>query len=211
MPTIQRDRPPTDTRYAMMLQGECLFSVMPNGAVAVVDSTLPLRKGDIVCVWWRPEHVQPGRLAAIVQQLKYVPKGKTVALKQFNPPHVYREAADKIAAIHRVIGWMDVTADVGGTVKLKSFYPGDRTMSDAIEPYVAIDQFVLDLVSTEKVGPCTRLVFSCTEGGIPVVISKLVIPTENLRAIGLQLLALAEAGKATGPLSTFETQGLQAS
>jgi hypothetical protein len=72
-------------------------------------------------------------------------------------------------------------------------------VSDIIEPAPILDIFAQDMPRMERLGPCTRLIFtvkynSAYNEGERVVVAKLIIPTENLRAIASALLA-AETGQ----------------
>jgi hypothetical protein len=70
---------------------------------------------------------------------------------------------------------------------------------DIIEPAPILDIFAQDMPRMERLGPCTRLIFtvkytSAYNEGERVVVAKLIIPTENLCAIASALLA-AETGQ----------------
>jgi hypothetical protein len=71
--------------------------------------------------------------------------------------------------------------------------------TDVIETVAIPDTFALDLAKTEKAGPCTRLTFTVdaeaySGGRDRVVVCKLVVPTESLRAIASAIMA-AEIGQ----------------
>jgi hypothetical protein len=72
-------------------------------------------------------------------------------------------------------------------------------MSDVIETVAIPDVFCLDLARTERLGPCTRLVFTIDEAGFGepwrAVVAKIIVPTESLRAIASAIMA-AEMGQA---------------
>ncbi len=45
--------------YSIILEGDCLHPLIPDGASVVIKKSASYAVGDVVCIWWQPEFVKP--------------------------------------------------------------------------------------------------------------------------------------------------------
>ena len=106
-------------RYGMIVDGKCMAPDVPDGATVVADKTVPVRAGDLVIIYPRPEWVGPGQHPGMVKRLVIGPPPyvafpfdehpdsealSVIMAEQINPVCGYTIRCDRIQAIHRVIG-----------------------------------------------------------------------------------------------------------
>ena len=65
--------PPSDALnlpewYALQCVGDCMAPTLKDGCKAVFHTKSPVKKGDVVVVWFRPEVVRPGGHQALVKR-----------------------------------------------------------------------------------------------------------------------------------------------
>jgi hypothetical protein len=106
--------------YGMLLEGDCLEPLLPNGAQVVIQKSAVYAVGDIVCVWWKPEFVKPGMYQCWIKRLTMAipplvkfpyndhPKSEVKALamfEQLNPQRGYGVTCEHIHAIHKAVAY----------------------------------------------------------------------------------------------------------
>lgn len=121
-------------KYIVMLDGACMQPVMKDGAAVMVDKNAPCEGGDLVVIYYKPEHVRPGDAHASLKRLvlavppyvkwpwKEHPQSEVHAMIVFemlNPPQQFQAKAADLLAVHKVIG--QVPADVKFDPSKKSF------------------------------------------------------------------------------------------
>ena len=127
-------------RYIVMLAGACMQPVMKDGAAVMVDRDARPKAGDLVVIYFKPEHVRPGQSNSSLKRLvtnipDYVkwpwtehPKSDVHAMVVFemlNPPEQFQCKAQDLLAIHKVIG--QVPADVKFDAERNCFtFPKDH-------------------------------------------------------------------------------------
>lgn len=109
------DLPPV---YASVAKGRCLEPVFNDGECLAFSSREAIEPGDFVGVCFHPDAVPEGEPARLVKRLRSLQPGLSfpyrpapgsevvplVELEQLNPPRVYRIPADRLLAVHKVIG-----------------------------------------------------------------------------------------------------------
>jgi phage repressor protein C with HTH and peptisase S24 domain len=123
----QRLAPPADAPidiaglpdlYAMQCVGDCMVPELADGSTLLFDRLAPVREGDLVVIWKRPELVPPGAVPAIVKRLvkdwfkesyPYTPHPDdnvtpTITVEQLNPRRRFHIPCDRIQAVHRCLG-----------------------------------------------------------------------------------------------------------
>lgn len=136
------------TIYASIAKGKCLEPVFEDGECIAFSKDADIQPGDYVGICLVPDAVQldepPNRvklLRSIMPGMKFpyraAPGSEViplVELEQHNPPRVLRVRADRILAMHKVIGTAKTMGD--GTARL---VPLEPERLDRLE-YVLIDQ-----------------------------------------------------------------------
>lgn len=109
------DLPPV---YASVAKGRCLEPVFSDGDCIAFSSSAAIEPGDFVGVCFHPDAVPEGQHARLVKRLRLLQPDLSfpyrsasgsevvplVELEQLNPPRLYRIPADRILALHKVIG-----------------------------------------------------------------------------------------------------------
>lgn len=105
--------------YALICSGKSMEPEIADGTPLVIDRAAPVRPGDLVIIYLRPEFMVPGANQSIVKRLvmtaapsveyPYNPHPDSTALpvivvEQRNPERRWTERCDRIAAIHRCLG-----------------------------------------------------------------------------------------------------------
>lgn len=128
---------PTDRPaiYASIAKGGCLEPVFADGECIAFSKDEPFEAGDYVGFCLVPDAVQPDEPPNRVKRLRSIMPGVTfpycpapgselmplVELEQHNPPRVLRVPADRILAMHKVIGTAKTMGD--GTARLVPLEP----------------------------------------------------------------------------------------
>ncbi len=123
--------------YAVLAEGDCMEPEYFGGEPIIVSSTAKCEAGDVVIIHLKPEFVPTGGYEALVKRLKYPLYGMTfpwdptgsdviipITAEQINPPRIYHIPADRIRAVHKVLGagWHNANGGVEGR----------RSMVDAV-------------------------------------------------------------------------------
>ena len=103
--------------YAAIGYGTCMEPELRNGDCFVFQKSASVSPGDIVGVWWKPEHVSPGRPQQWLKRLvmggppdmEYpcLRRGElefVIVVEQLNPPRLFQIKCSQILALHRCIG-----------------------------------------------------------------------------------------------------------
>jgi hypothetical protein len=105
--------------YAMIVDGDCLDPEIGHGAKLHINKSAPYKVGDFVAIWFRPECCKPGGLQCLVKRMAmsifpglkfpYVmsPGSNVVPIfvaEMLKPPQTFYYPADKIIAVHKVMG-----------------------------------------------------------------------------------------------------------
>lgn len=133
--------------YALTLDGDCLEPLIPDGASVIIQKSASYSVGDIVCVWWRSEFVQPGMYQGWLKRVTMAvppwvkkfpyndhPKSDVKAIgvfEQLNPPQTYAVPCERIHAIHKAVAYGP--AATGGKVRSDRLLP----IGDGIVPQLA--------------------------------------------------------------------------
>jgi hypothetical protein len=105
--------------------------------------------GDVVCIWWRPELVTPGRYQGWLKRVRMnaapwvkkcpyndLPRPElraTIGLEQLNPATTYVVSCDQIFAIHKPVAY-GRQAKIGSTVRSDEQLPiGEGSIPAALE------------------------------------------------------------------------------
>ncbi|MEZ5744353.1 MAG: hypothetical protein R3D89_11690 [Sphingomonadaceae bacterium] len=118
------------TIYASIAKGRCLEPVFEDGECIAFSKDEDIQPGDYVGICLLPDAVQPGEKPYRVKRLRSIMPGMTfpyrvapgnelmplIELEQHNLPRVIRVPADRILAMHKVIGTGETIED--GTVRL---------------------------------------------------------------------------------------------
>ena len=124
--------------YSLCLEGDCLEPLIPDGASVVLQKSALFTAGDVVCVWWKPEFVKPGRYQGWLKRVRmnappWVKKfpysdhpesdvKAIIVLEQLNPPGTYAVPCEHIYAIHKAVA-QGPGAKPGGTVRSDNLLP----------------------------------------------------------------------------------------
>jgi Peptidase S24-like len=105
--------------FALRVNGDCMVPEIGHGAIVHVNRSGPIKVGDIVVIWRRPELVKPGESQCMMKRLTLaVPPFVTfphkdhpdsnalpvLCVHQENPPRGYYIKCSDVIALHRVIG-----------------------------------------------------------------------------------------------------------
>jgi hypothetical protein len=60
-------------RYGLRVTGNCMAPTAPDGCSVIVDKKSPLEVGELVVLWFRPEHVRGGGQQAQLKRLVTAP------------------------------------------------------------------------------------------------------------------------------------------
>lgn len=104
--------------YAMTCIGDCTSPLYKDGATLIFDKVAPVRRGDTVVIWWKPEFQPLDTPPAIVKRLvmdfpfidyPYEPHPDdnvipSIMVSTLNPPRQFRIYCERIAAMHRCLG-----------------------------------------------------------------------------------------------------------
>lgn len=104
--------------YAMGCVGDCMSPLFEDGVTLIFDKIAPVRRGDTVVIWWKPEFQPLDTPPAIVKRLvmdfpfmeyPYEPHPDnnvipSIVVSMLNPPRQMRINCERIAAIHRCLG-----------------------------------------------------------------------------------------------------------
>ncbi len=118
------------TIYAMICKGKCLEPVFADGEGVAFSKDADIQPGDYVGICLVPDAVQPNEPPSRVKRLRSMMPGLTfpypaaasseimplVELEQHNPARVLRVPADRILAMHKVIGTAIITGKGSGHV-----------------------------------------------------------------------------------------------
>ncbi len=111
--------PELPQRYGLQLSGSCLEPVLPDGAVALIDSREPYAVGDLVAIWRRPELVCEGEFQAVMKRLVMAPPRwvrfpwrdhpesevrPIFVVEMLNPPRRFSYRCGDVLAIHKCLG-----------------------------------------------------------------------------------------------------------
>lgn len=107
----------------MILRGDCMAPMIPDGRAVAIDRTLPFGAGDIVVLYLRPELVKPGQLQGAVKRLatnlpcwvkgfpyEDHPDSEILAIlitEQLNPHRQMVVHCSHLLAVHKCIGLTD--------------------------------------------------------------------------------------------------------
>jgi len=133
--------------YASIAKGKCLEPVFADGECIAFSKVEDIQPGDYVGICLVPDAIQPGEPPNRVKRLRSIMPGMMfpyhaaqgselmplVELEQHNPPRVLRVPADRILAMHKVIGTAKTMGD--GTARL---VPLEAERLERLE-YVLID------------------------------------------------------------------------
>jgi hypothetical protein len=124
--------------YSLCLEGECLEPLVPDGASVVLQKSAAYTVDDIVCIWWRPEFVTPGRYQGWLKRVRmaappWVKKypyndhpesdvGAVIVMEQLNPSQCYAVPCNRIHAIHKAVAY-GPAATVGGSIRSDQLMP----------------------------------------------------------------------------------------
>ena len=123
------------TIYASIAKGKCLEPVFKDGECIAFSKEAEIQPGDYVGICLLPDAVQPDEPPNRVKRLRSMMPGLTfpfraaasnelmplVELEQHNPPRVLRVPADRILAMHKVVGTGQTMGD--GTAQLVPLEP----------------------------------------------------------------------------------------
>jgi hypothetical protein len=125
--------------YCLKLDGTCLDPLIPDRSAEMLNKSESYEVGDVVCIWFKPEAVQPGANQAWLKRLTmnvppwvksfpYTdhPKSDVLAIivvEQLNPPISYRVKCRDILAIHKAVGYSPFGPQIGGTVSSADIRP----------------------------------------------------------------------------------------
>lgn len=123
------------TIYASIAKGRCLEPVFADGECIAFSKAADFQPGDYVGICLVPDAVYSDEPPNRVKRLRSIMPGLTfpypaalggelmplVELEQHNPPRVLRVPADRILAMHKVIGTAETMGD--GTARLVPLEP----------------------------------------------------------------------------------------
>lgn len=114
--------------YAVPGKGDCMEPVVRDGTTLVFDRTAEPEPGDVVVIWFRPEHSPLAGTHAMVKRLVSMPPVAlpfeglstieampTVVVEMLNPPRLLVYPAAQVLAVHKCIGEAENSGD--GTAK----------------------------------------------------------------------------------------------
>jgi len=124
-PPAPVDIPGLPDIYAMQCVGDCMVPELVDGSTLLFDKLSPVREGDLVVIWKRPDLVRPGALPGIVKRLvldvfketyPYTPHPDdnvipAIVVGMNNPPRRFHIRCDHIAAMHRCLGPVSRASD----------------------------------------------------------------------------------------------------
>jgi hypothetical protein len=105
--------------FALRVNGDCMAPEINHGAIVHVNKSGPIKVGDIVVIWRRPDLVKPGESQCMMKRLTLsVPSFVTfphkdhpqsnalpiLCVHQENPPRGYSIKCSDVIALHLVIG-----------------------------------------------------------------------------------------------------------
>jgi hypothetical protein len=107
-------------QYALSVVGDCMMPTIKGGARAIFSKAEKYGPGDIVVIWFQPEHIKDGDAPCALKRLalaippwvksfpyKDHPKSDVqavVVFEQDNPRKAYSVKCSDVAAIHKFIG-----------------------------------------------------------------------------------------------------------
>jgi hypothetical protein len=108
--------------YGLVLEGDCLEPLIPDGSGVIAQRSACYTAGDVVCIWWRPEFVKSGdryqgwmkrivlNAPPTVKKFPYNDNPKSdvkavIVVEQLNPDVSYAVPCDQIQAIHKIVGY----------------------------------------------------------------------------------------------------------
>ncbi len=103
------------TLYAMLLVGNCMEPLIPEGTKAVMDPKAKVKAGDLVCFYHRaPQGIvcKVKRLAANLMPGLKLPVKRTanteilpvLIYETINPPQTFGLECDHVLAVHKIVG-----------------------------------------------------------------------------------------------------------
>lgn len=105
--------------YALELAGNCMEPHMMSGTKAAFSKLEPVKAGDFVCIWFRPQVLPPGDFLGIFKRLsRDIPPFVTfpwldhfesdispaLVVECFNPPRKFAIPCANVLAVHKCIG-----------------------------------------------------------------------------------------------------------
>lgn len=118
-PLIVRSPDQLPDLYAMTGSGTCMEPLIANGTCMAFSKSGQPQPGDIVVVWFKPEHARPGEAQCFLKRLVFAlppeshisfplpgetPLAPIVLVEQINPPRRYAIPGTHVLAVHRCIG-----------------------------------------------------------------------------------------------------------
>lgn len=101
-------------RYAMICDGDCMLPEIDNGTKLIFNRDAPAVPGDIVALFWSPEHVKPGEYQVVVKRLVVAPAPWTqwgkptrcdlqtiVIVEMLNPRRQFFIPTEKLLGMHK--------------------------------------------------------------------------------------------------------------
>ena len=101
----------TENTYALTVEGVCLAPDITDGDMVIATPDRTPRAGEFAVIYPRGggKPVVKRLVLAVPETLDVHPNSEVMPLviaEQLNPPKVFRCPADKLIAVHAVIGWM---------------------------------------------------------------------------------------------------------
>lgn len=59
--------------FGLSVIGDCLKGVLNDGEIAIINKKKPIRKGDLVCIFFKPEALTPGSMQCAIKRMVYNP------------------------------------------------------------------------------------------------------------------------------------------
>ena len=97
--------------YSLIVTGDCLAPEINDGDQVVVCPSTQPEAGDFAIIWTKDGNCAVKRLTLAVppESMMRATGGDVMALvmcEQINPPKQFAVSADKISAVHKVLGWV---------------------------------------------------------------------------------------------------------
>lgn len=139
MHDIVSDMSTVPEEYAMIGSGKCMEPLVPDGTLLVFDKREKPQRGDLVILWFKPQHIPAGQCQRMFKRLVMgpgpfsLPIGDNsqvepvVIVEMLNPPRQLRVRGSHLLAMHKAVGVAKSNGD--GTARYR---PQRKTILAAI-------------------------------------------------------------------------------
>lgn len=123
--------------YGLRVKGGCMAPDYPDGCSIKISQVEPYARGDVVCVWFRPEVLKPGGFPALIKRMVMMPPPWVTAFPHRDNPRSEVSALLMLGTNDRPDKMLEILcADVIAIHKVLGILTPEESFKASPEPFM---------------------------------------------------------------------------